>query len=422
MIQAKILSVSELTGAIKHLLESQFQEIALRGEISNLRQQASGHIYFSLKDAGATISCVCFRGDAARLGLKLRDGMQVIGQGRLSLYEPHGKYQIILRKIEEDGVGRLEAAFQALKQKLQAEGLFDQSRKQSLPHLAKSIAIVTSPTGAALRDFISILKRRNWAGRLVVIPARVQGSEAAAEIAEGIKLANEHQLGELIVVGRGGGSLEDLWPFNEEQVVRAISASKLPIISAVGHEIDFTLSDFAADHRAETPSAAAEWITSNWHAYLAASQNLNQRLKKVTSLHLRHLRQLVQLHGAKLQSHHPRNRLEQAALRLDDLQGRLHATLGQTLQDRRHRLNNANTRFHALRPETQLKHFRESLRQLSLRLANNSHQASLRRGYAILRDANGNLASASDAIPPNSNFVVEMKDGRFDARRLPTEN
>ena len=415
----EVLSITALTREIKRLLESRFGEIGLRGEISNLRQQSSGHVYFSLKDAEATISCVCFRNDAARLGIRLRDGMQVVGFGRLSLYEPHGKYQIILRTIEEDGIGRLQAAFQALKEKLHAEGLFAAQRKRALPHLARTIGFVTSPTGAALQDFISILRRRQWGGRLIVIPARVQGAEASAEIAEGIDLANRHHLCELLVVGRGGGSLEDLWPFNEERVVRAIAASTIPVISAVGHEIDFTLSDFAADHRAETPSAAAEWITSNWQAYLSASNALRDRLDKATRAQLRQAAHLVTLRRANLKHVHPQNRLEQAALRLDDLQGRLNATLGQTLQDRQHRLQTATTRFQSLRPETQLRHLREALRQLSLRLSNNSHQATLRRGYALLRQPDGALVSSIASIPPEHPFVVEVRDGRFAATRTP---
>lgn len=415
----EVLSISALTREIKRLLESRFDEVGLRGEISNLRHQASGHVYFSLKDAEATISCVCFRNDAARLGIRLRDGMQVVGFGRLSLYEPHGKYQIILRTIEEDGVGRLQAAFQALKEKLHAEGLFDAARKQALPHLARTIGFVTSPTGAALQDFISILRRRQWGGHLIVIPARVQGAEAAPEIAAAITLANQHRLCELLVVGRGGGSLEDLWPFNEESVVRAIAASTIPVISAVGHEIDFTLSDFAADHRAETPSAAAEWITSNWQDYLKASANLKGRLDKAVRAHLRQAEHLVSLRRANLQRVHPRNRLEQAALRLDDLQGRLNATLGHTLQDRQHRLATAATRFHSLRPEMQLRHLREALRQLSLRLSNNSHQATLRRGYALIRHPDGSLVSSTTAISPAQPFIVELRDGRFDATRTP---
>ncbi|MFO7724466.1 MAG: exodeoxyribonuclease VII large subunit, partial [Oceanipulchritudo sp.] len=267
-------SVTALTREIKALLETAYPVVRIRGEISNLRRQASGHVYFSLKDAGASISCVCFRNDAMRLPLRLRDGLQVLGSGRLAVYEPRGNYQVIFRTLEEDGVGRLQQAFLELKEKLGAEGLFDKSRKKPLPRLPGTIAFVTSASGAALRDFISILERRRWGGRLIVIPARVQGTGAAAEIVRGIETANRESLCDLLVIGRGGGSLEDLWPFNEESLARAVAASRIPLISAVGHETDFTLSDFAADLRAETPSAAAEWITSAWQNLIEQSLSL----------------------------------------------------------------------------------------------------------------------------------------------------
>ncbi len=410
-------TVSGLTRAIKDLLEGAFGEVRVRGEISNLRQQASGHLYFSLKDAGATIACVCFRGDAARLRVRLRDGLQVVGIGRLTVYEPRGNYQIIFRTLEEDGIGRLQQAFLELKEKLAAEGLFDPARKRPLPRLARVIGFVTSESGAALRDFVSILRRRGWRGRLVVIPARVQGAEAAAEIVRGIETANRHRLCELLVVGRGGGSLEDLWPFNEESVARAVAASAIPVISAVGHETDFTLSDFAADFRAETPSAAAEWITSAWRAVADRADALKERLLSGAGRRLERGRHRLALAAAHLRHQHPRRRLEQAALRLDDLHGRLDQALATALRGRSQRLQLLAARFTAQRPETRLQHCRESLRQLRLRLLNHSHQATLRRGYALLRDPAGAVLSDAAAIRPGAPFRVELRDGAFPARR-----
>ncbi|HSH09553.1 MAG TPA: exodeoxyribonuclease VII large subunit, partial [Oceanipulchritudo sp.] len=297
--------------------------------------------------------------------------------------------------------------------------LFDSSRKRPLPRLAGTIGFVTSETGAALRDFISILRRRNWPGRLIVIPARVQGAEAAPEIVRGIALANHHELCDLLVVGRGGGSLEDLWPFNEEIVARAVAASHIPVISAVGHEIDFTLSDFAADFRAETPSAAAEWITSARLAYVEQSTRLADRFRHGVDRHLERKGHRLSLMTAHLRNQHPRNRLQQAALRLDDLQGRLSQTLIDTLRDSRQRLTLATSRFHSLRPEKQLPHHREKLRQLTLRLLNNSHQATLKRGYAILRSRENALVSDAAQLPASAPFSVEMRDGRFTAHRDP---
>lgn len=410
-------TVTELTREIKALLEGTFPELRIRGEISNLRQQASGHVYFSLKDKQAAISCVCFRGDAARLKMRLRDGLQIVGTGRINVYEPRGNYQIILRNIEEDGIGRLQQAYLELKEKLAAEGLFDPARKRPLPKLARTIGFVTSETGAALRDFISILRRRRWSGRLIVIPARVQGAGAAPEIVKGIALANQHELCDLLVVGRGGGSLEDLWPFNEESVARAVAASSIPVISAVGHEIDFPLSDFAADFRAETPSAAAEWITSAWQAYLERSDTLKDRFHKGLARQLERKDHRLSLTSAHLRAQHPRNRLEQAALRLDDLQGRLGQSLLSILKDSRQELQLLQSRFTSLRPEKQLLHYRENLRQLTLRLQNNSHQSTLRRGYAIVRDQQDAVVSDSGKLPAGATFSVELRDGKFDAWR-----
>jgi exodeoxyribonuclease VII large subunit len=412
-----IYTVTGLTREIKELLESSFPMVNLRGEISNLRQQPSGHVYFSLKDSGASISCVCFRGDASRLQLRLRNGLQIVGFGRVAVYEPRGNYQVIFRTIQEDGVGRLQQAFLELKQKLEAEGLFDADRKQALPRLARTIGFVTSDAGAALRDFISILRRRDWRGRLIIIPARVQGQEAAQEIAGGIQLANAEQLCDLLVIGRGGGSLEDLWPFNEEVVARAVAASSIPLISAVGHETDFTLSDFAADLRAETPSAAAEWITSARQACLDKWEAAQTRLLENLERQVERKQHRLALGRADLKHQHPRNRLDQANLRLDEMQGRLGQTLLISLKESRQRLATASDRFAALRPEKQLGHFRENLRQLRLRLVNNSHQATLKRGYAIIRKSEKDVLSDAKNLSPGQDFIVEMRDGQFTAIR-----
>ena len=260
----RVESVSEFTRRVKVLLESGVRPGWVRGEVSNLRAQASGHFYFSLKDAGAQLACVLFRGDAARQGVALRDGVQVVVFGELNVYEVRGQYQLVVRMVVDDGVGRLQKEFEALKRRLADEGLFDAARKQPIPSMPATIGFITSPTGAAVRDFIRILQRRGWCGRLLVLPAKVQGEGAAAEMAEMIAQAARTGVFELLVIGRGGGSLEDLWAFNEELLVRAVAACAVPVISAVGHEIDVTLCDFAADVRAETPSAAAELISSQF--------------------------------------------------------------------------------------------------------------------------------------------------------------
>ena len=261
---ARVESVSVFTRRVKTLLEANFGTSWVSGEVSNVRAQGSGHVYFSLKDAGAQVSAVLFRGDAARQTVKLRDGQQVVVYGEVSVYEARGQYQLIVRVVIEDGVGRLQREFEALKARLAAEGLFEPAAKKAVPPLPACVGFVTSPTGAAVQDFIKIMSRRGWRGRVVVLPAKVQGEGAAAELAAMLALAEGLGIFDLLVIGRGGGSLEDLWAFNEEVLVRAVAACTVPIISAVGHEIDFTLCDFAADVRAETPSAAAELISSKF--------------------------------------------------------------------------------------------------------------------------------------------------------------
>jgi len=273
-----IETVTEFTRRLKALLKGGLAPGWIRGEVSNLRAQASGHVYFSLKDSGAQLSAVLFRGDALRQTVKLRDGVQVAAYGEVDVYEVRGQYQLIVRAIVEDGVGRLQREFEALKRRLAEEGLFAPERKRPIPVLPATIGFLTSPTGAAVQDFLRILARRGWRGRVVVLPAKVQGEGAAAEMVEMLELAAGLRIFDLLVIGRGGGSAEDLWAFNEEPLVRAVAASPVPIISAVGHEIDFTLCDFAADARAETPSAAAELISSHFIACAERASNAGAAL------------------------------------------------------------------------------------------------------------------------------------------------
>lgn len=254
----RILTVSELTGLVRNTIESNFSDVWLEGEISNLRAPGSGHLYCTLKDDACQIRAVLFRSTAVRLRFALEDGLHIVGRGRVSVYEPRGEYQIVLEYVEPKGLGALQLAFEQLKDRLAAEGLFEVDRKRPLPFLPRRVGIVTSPTGAAVRDMMTVLQRRCPIVSIVVVPVQVQGQGSAVQIAEAIRQLNEFEDVDVILVGRGGGSSEDLWSFNEETVVRAIVASRVPIISAVGHETDVTLADFAADLRAPTPSAAAE--------------------------------------------------------------------------------------------------------------------------------------------------------------------
>jgi exodeoxyribonuclease VII large subunit len=277
--QPQVLTVKELTARIKDLLETTFPEVWVAGEISNFARPRSGHCYMTLKDEGAQLSAVMWRGTAARVRFDLHDGLEVICRGRLGVYPPHGKYQLIVEQIEPKGIGALELAFRQLHDKLAREGLFDPERKQPLPRFVRRIAVVTSPTGAAIRDFLEVLRRR-WRGAdVLVVPVRVQGEGAAEEIAAAVDVVNRlAEPVDCLVVTRGGGSLEDLWAFNEEIVVRAIFASRVPVVSAVGHEIDVTLSDLAADVRALTPSEAAERLVPDAQEILARLRQYQRRL------------------------------------------------------------------------------------------------------------------------------------------------
>jgi len=256
--EEKVYSISELTGQIKRLLESKFPQITVEGEISNFKRQTSGHIYFTLKDEGAQLNAIIWRSTAANLRTELGDGTKVVAKGSLALYEPSGRYQIIITSIRPVGIGELQIAYEKLKNKLAADGLFDEDHKKEIPKFPKSIGVVTSVTGAAIRDIVSVISRRYPIAELIIYPVAVQGPGAGAEIAAGIEVFNDYNKVDVIIVGRGGGSLEDLWAFNEEVVARAIYSSKVPIISAVGHHVDYTISDFVADLRAPTPSVAGE--------------------------------------------------------------------------------------------------------------------------------------------------------------------
>ena len=417
---ARAESVTEFTRRVKTLLETGLRPGWVRGEVSNLRIQTSGHVYFSLKDSGAQLAAVMFRGDAGRQTVKLRDGMQVVAYGEISVYEARGSYQLIVRVVVEDGVGRLQREFEALKVRLAAEGMFAKERKRELPRLPRTVGFVTSPTGAAVQDFLRILSRRGWLGRVVVLPAKVQGDGAAAEVAAMIVLANDVAACgvafDLLVVGRGGGSLEDLWAFNEEVVVRAVAGSRVPVISAVGHEIDFTLSDFAADVRAETPSAAAELISSGWVAESERLVQLGKALHGEAEAALESARERVEGLAARLRLLSPTAQVERSWQRLDDLQARLAMIAAGSVQKRRHGLALAAGRFAAASPARRVE--RESQRLLGLwkRLQAASPASVLNRGFAIVRDENGRAITRAVELRAGQRVEIELGDGRGAAR------
>lgn len=412
----RVQSVTEFTRRVKGLLKDGLPPSWVQGEVSNLRVQSSGHVYFSLKDAGAQLSCVLFRGDAARQSVQLRDGLQVLAFGAVDVYEARGQYQLVIRALIEHGAGRLQQQFEQLKQRLAAEGLFAAERKQPLPLLPRTVGFITSPTGAAVQDFIRILQRRRWTGRLVVLPAKVQGEGAAAELAAMLRTAERLGIFDLLVIGRGGGSIEDLWAFNEEPLVRAVAVCKLPVISAVGHEIDYTLCDFAADVRAETPSAAAELISSQYLACVERLGNAGSSLAELAATRLEHVRRQIEHQRGRLRLLSPAAAVEQGHLRLDDLRNRLGAALRDSVLRGRHALAGSRARLLAASPEKRVRQESHRLLALWKRLESASPSSVLKRGYAIVRDENGRPVARAKAVQPGQALVNEFHDGKVRVR------
>jgi len=409
-------SVSAFTRRVKTLLEGNLRPGWVRGEISNLRAQSSGHVYFSLKDAGAQLACVLFRGDAARQTTPLCDGRQVLVFGEISVYEPRGQYQLIVRAVLEDGLGRLQQEFEALKRRLADEGLFAAERKAPIPPMPATIGFITSPTGAAVQDFIRILERRGWRGRLVVLPAKVQGEGAAAEMAAMLRLAEDLSLFDLLVIGRGGGSLEDLWAFNEEALVRAVAACGVPVISAVGHEIDFTLCDFAADLRAETPSAAAEIIAASFLDGAARAARAAQAIGDAVTRAVQAAHDRADHARSRLRLLSPQAVVERSHLRLDDLGNRAVAALRAGVQAKRQRLTAAGGRLRARSPEPRISLESHRLLGLWKRLQAASPASVLNRGFAIVHDEAGRPIARRAGVKPGQRLTNEFADGSVAVR------
>jgi len=406
----RVYRVAEITRLVRNAIETALpDEIHVLGEISNLRIPGSGHGYFTLKDDQAQISAVIWRSDLSRLGFIPKDGMQVHVTGRLTVYERGGNYQLIVRVMQAAGVGALYAAFLKLKQKLEAEGLFDPARKRPLPLLPRHVAIVTSPTGAALRDILRIIDRRFPTMHITIAPARVQGDGAAAEIAAAIALLNRRGDCDVIIVGRGGGSLEDLWCFNEEVVARAIAASAIPVISAVGHETDFTISDFVADVRAPTPSAAAEIVVNRKADFDAAMVAARARMRRSLADKLQTARARLRALRDNYILREPRNIVALARSRLKDQRRRMVSTLDQawresqqTIDDRRQRMRHSVTLARE-RADGRMRQYTMQLRSLN-------PYAVLERGYSITRFPDGRVVRRADGLRPGE--LVETRLGR----------
>jgi exodeoxyribonuclease VII large subunit len=433
----KIFTVSELSQGIKNLLEQEYPDVWVTGEVSNFRAAGSGHLYFTLKDAAAQLRAVCFRNQARYLKFKPQDGISVIARGHLSVYEARGEYQLYVEYLEPAGLGALQLAFEQLKQKLAAEGLFELARKKPLPLLPRAIGVVTSPTGAVIRDILRILRRRFRNMNVLIYPVKVQGEGAAEEIVEGIKYFNREQNVDVMIVGRGGGSLEDLWAFNEEAVARAIAASGIPVISAVGHETDFTIADFIADLRAPTPSAAAELVVHRKQDFLTELENRARRMAQIIRLQLSEARQRL----TELRMHHAfqtlATRLAERAQRVDDAVAALERSIRSrfnvarqewlrssagvvrydfrrllglkraALDDRWGRFDAALRRF--------LTERRNRLAQVEAILKERSPLTILQRGYSITRDAAGKIIRDAEAVALGSDISVRLARGELAA-------
>jgi len=384
----KVFSVSELNGYIKELLDSDeiIANVYVRGELSNYKVYPSGHHYFTMKDAECSLRCVMFKGSAARLRFKPSSGMSVIAFGRVSAYPRDGAYQLYVSEITPDGVGDLYIAFEQLKAKLLQEGLFEQRHKKPLPQYPKAIAVITSPAGAAVRDIIRILKSRWPITKVIVMPVRVQGTEAPAEITGAIRYANKHDLADLIITGRGGGSLEDLWAFNDEGVARAIFASAIPVISAVGHEPDVTIADFVADLRAATPSNAAELAVPDISETGDALQAAGIRLHQALIREIKAKRQRLDDLGSKRVLQSPRYYIDDKRLLLDHSHDRLCSAM-----------------------QGRLFHDRERFARLAASLDAMSPLKVLGRGYAIARRADGVIIKAASDVAPGDRVTVRLK-------------
>ncbi len=439
----KMHSVSEVTRRIRDLIEKGVGQIWVEGEISNYRKQASGHHYFTLKDAGSQLSCVLFSGAAASLrGLKLAEGLCVQAFGEVSVYEPRGQYQMVIRTLQPKGEGALQAKFEALKRFLAAEGLFDQDRKRPLPRFPHRIGLITSPTGAAIRDFLNVLHRRHPGIEVVINPVRVQGRGASAEIAKAIgefAAAKKHGLPEvdIIVVTRGGGSIEDLWEFNEEVVARALAASPIPTVSAVGHEIDFTIADFVADLRAATPSAAAEILAADCVAVLS---RLAQDAGRMTRAYRHRFDFLeAQLESIKQSAvfREPARRLSELIQTLDRHSDALHHGANLATERSAHRLAQLESRLLGRSPanliQENLLHCRmygQKITELAVKdltakaarldrakgiLSALSPQATLERGFTITTDADGQPLASVQAVKKGMVLKTRFHDGEAES-------
>ena len=435
------LTVAEplTTAEVRAVLEGSFPLLWVEGEISNLAMPRSGHLYFSLKDAHAQVRCAMFKNRKRLLGFKPQNGQQIMARVRVSLYEGRGEYQLIVEHLEEKGEGDLRRAFDALKQKLQGEGLFELERKQTIPAPPQHLGVITSPTGAAIHDILSVLSRRHPGLPVTIYPTAVQGDSAPGEIISAITRANRRKECDLLLLTRGGGSMEDLWAFNDEGVARAIANSKLPIVSAVGHEVDFTIADFVADLRAPTPSAAAEQISLDSEQLLTQLQGLKRRLSSAQRNMLSEQAQELRLLAQRLQHQHPGRVIQSQNQLLDELDQHLRLLMRQQLGEQRHLVDHFAQRLARYSPSHRVKQLSTRQRQLSIRLKQGMehclskyrdrlrHQghnlntvsplATLGRGYAIVtRNQDGAIVREAREAEIGEEITARLGKGQLTCR------
>lgn len=431
--EEKIYTVSRLNNEVRFVLEDTFPFVWVEGEISNFAAPNSGHWYFVLKDSAAQVRCCMFRGNQRKLGFTPKDGLHVLIKARVSLYENRGEFQLIAEEMEERGEGKLRRAFEALKKKLEAAGLFDSARKKPLPIFPKQIGVITSATGAAIRDILTVLKRRYPLVPVIIYPTLVQGETAAPTIANALQLANRRNECDVLILARGGGSLEDLWPFNEEIVAQAIFHSQIPIISGVGHEVDFTIADYVADKRAPTPSAAAEIATPDKADLLQILMRHTQQTRRQIQHKLTSLKQNLSWMQKHLYQQHPKRRLTEKMQRLDFCELTLAQLQTRLLNKLQNKIKDADNKLHRLTPVHQINALKNKLNLQQQRLNNVitkklhyqqtalanaaatldalSPLATLKRGYAIVTDKNQHIVRDAQKVAMNEQISVRLLNG-----------
>jgi len=437
--ERQIYSIEQLNREVKQLLQQNFPLLWVEGELSNVARPASGHIYFSLKDEQAQVRCAMFRNANRALPFEPENGMQVLVRARVGVYEPRGEYQLTIEHMEEAGVGILQRKFEALKHKLNQEGLFDADNKQPLPSYPKTISIVTSASGAAIRDILSTLQRRYPLLTIRIYAVPVQGDGSAAAIVDAIKAINRQKQTDVIIVSRGGGSIEDLWSFNEEEVARAIHASKIPVVTGVGHEVDFTIADFVADVRAATPTAAAELITPDHEEFLAVFEQYENTFLYLMHDVLSNFHQAIDWVTQRLEFLHPKQAVLRKHEYLIELQGRAHSAIKFSLSERANQFNNLANRFENQSPQVRVREAKTKLvelhkqlyRSMQLNLEHNqqalhslartldvvSPLGTLNRGYAIVSNLeNGQILLDSNKVAKNDKISIQLAKGQLSAK------